>query len=69
MFPSTLEWLVMTWFELLAKSIDYFKTLANLFTNTYSVYRDVRKRHVQDGPQVKRWKPRNLIETFRSKFN
>ncbi|RXH78648.1 hypothetical protein DVH24_002166 [Malus domestica] len=44
MFPSTLGGPAMRWYsELLARSIDYFGTLANLFTNTYSAYCDVHK--------------------------
>ncbi|XP_068339016.1 uncharacterized protein [Pyrus communis] len=45
-FPSTLDGLVMKWYsELSARSIDCFESLANIFTNTYSMYRDIRKRH------------------------
>ncbi|KAM1000128.1 hypothetical protein ACFX13_006929 [Malus domestica] len=39
-FPSILEGL-----ELSARSIDCFESLANIFTNTYSMYRDMRKHH------------------------
>lgn len=46
MFPSTLEGPAMRWYsELPVRSIDYFETLADLFTNTYLVYYDVRKCH------------------------
>ncbi|KAM1996389.1 hypothetical protein ACFX15_029341 [Malus domestica] len=46
MFLSTLEGPVMRWYSKLpARSIDYFETLVNLFTNTNFVYRDVRKHH------------------------
>lgn len=31
--------------ELPAKSIDYFESLVNMFTDTYLVYRDIRKSH------------------------
>lgn len=36
----------MRWYSKLpAISIDYFETLADIFTNTYSVYRDICKHH------------------------
>lgn len=45
-FPSTLEGPAMKWYSKLpAKSTSFFESLPDIFTNTYLVYNDVRKRY------------------------
>ncbi|KAB2626865.1 hypothetical protein D8674_020483 [Pyrus ussuriensis x Pyrus communis] len=45
-FPYTLEGPSMRWCSKLpTRSIDCYETLPDVFINTYSVYRDVCKRH------------------------
>lgn len=72
MFPSIMEGPAMRWFlELLSLLIDNFETLVNTFTNTFSVYHDVRKYHkavFNMKPQCKNEILMNYWKRFRVKL-